>query len=93
MEPYKAQVVGGGLNLRKGPSTDADKIEQIPNGSIVTVVDELVGWSKVEHGSKQGYVMSEYLVPVTDQDDTVPVPRKQLQAWYDAVGDLLGLRG
>ena len=91
--PYKAQVVGGGLNLRKEPSANADRIEQIPNGSIVTVVDELSGWSEVEYGSKQGYVMSEYLVSVSEQDDTVPVPRKQLQEWYDTVGDLLGLRG
>jgi uncharacterized protein YraI len=93
VEPYKAKVVDGNLNLRESPSKSAPRIIQIPDGSIVTVLDESGGWSKVEYSAFTGYAMSEFLEKVDPVADGVTVPRDDLQAMYDIIGEWLGLRG
>ena len=94
VEPYKAKVIGGGLNLRTRPDKNAERIIQMPDGSIVTVMDETGGWSYVQFNAFEGYCMSEYLERVEDfTGDVVAVPREQLQMVYDEIGDWLGLRG
>lgn len=40
---YQARVVGGGLNMRSKPNDKATRICQIPDGSIVTVTEDLAG--------------------------------------------------
>ena len=92
VEPYEAKVIDGNLNLREAPSKSAPRIIQIPDGSVVTVLDESGGWSKVQYSAFEGYAMSEFLERI-GEPDTVQVPRADLQAIYDAVGDWLGLRG
>ncbi|MBO5959455.1 MAG: SH3 domain-containing protein [Lentisphaeria bacterium] len=93
VEPYKAKVIDGNLNLREAPSKSAPRIIQIPDGSIVTVLDESGGWSKVEYSAFTGYAMSEFLERVDSAKDEVSVPRDDLQAMYDIIGEWLGLRG
>lgn len=89
MEPYKAQVTGGGLNLRAKPDKKSDRICQIPNGSIVTVFDEDNGWSYVDYDGQSGYVMIAFLQPVSD-GDTVTVPRVEIENVYAIIGKWLG---
>lgn len=88
VEPYKAKVIDGNLNLRESPSKSAPRIIQIPDGSIVTVLDESGGWAKVQYSAFEGYAMSEYLERVGDPE-TVAVPRADLQAMYDIIGEWL----
>ena len=38
--PYKAKVIGGGLNLREQPSTKSERLDQIPEGTILDVTDD-----------------------------------------------------
>ena len=90
---YQAKVVGGNLNLRSRPDTASERVAQIPDGSIVTVTEDLAGWSKVSWNGKTGYVKSEYLEEVQADDDVVTVSRPELQKMYDTLGDWLGLRG
>ena len=92
MEPYQARVVDGALNLREAPSKSANRIIQIPDGSVVTVLDESGGWSKVQYSAFEGYAMSEYLERI-GEPDTVQVPRDDLRTMYDVIGEWLGLRG
>lgn len=75
---YKAKVVGGALNMRAEPSTSAARICQIPDGEIVTVTEDLAGWSKVIWQEKTGYVMTQYLEEVQEPEEMVSVPRSEL---------------
>lgn len=93
MTSYQARVVGGGLNLREQPNLTASRILQIPDGEIVNVTDEFGNWSRIGYAGKEGWVVSEYLEPVAQDEDTVTVSRKRLLAVYDELGDILGLRG
>lgn len=88
--PYKAKVIGGGLNLRAQPSKNSDRLDQIPEGTILDVTDEMQEWAKVSYKGLDGWVMKEFL---QKEDDMVSVPRAELEKIYDAVGDWLGLRG
>lgn len=95
VEPYKAGVVGGALNLREEPATSAKRIAQIPDGTVLTVTEENgTGWAKVEYDGYTGWVMMKYLVSDADGGtETVTVSRKELEKLYDTIGDWLGLRG
>jgi hypothetical protein len=95
MEAYQAKVIGGNLNLRKSASAGAERITQIPDGSTVTVTEELQDWCQVEYNGKTGYVVAKYLAKIQQDADgeTITVSRKQLEAIYDQLGDMLGLRG
>lgn len=90
---YQAKVVGGGLNMRKAPSTSSDRICQIPDGAVITVTEEEDRWGKTSYNGKTGWVMTMYLEDIAPDDDTVVVSRKELEAVYDIVGDWLGKRG
>ena len=90
---YQARVVGGKLNFRKQPDTNADSYGRIPDGTVVTVVEDLGGWSKIQYDGKTGYVVSQYLEEITQGQETVTVNRDELQKVYDAISSMLGLRG
>ena len=95
MEPWKGRVVDGKLNLRSEPSTSAVRIAQIPEGTVLTVTDETTdgSWGRVSYDGKNGWVMTKYLEIVTPEDGMITVNREELQRVYDAIGDMLGLRG
>lgn len=55
-------TASGSLNIRSGGGTDYSKIGSLPKGKRIIVVSESNGWSKVlYHGTKIGYVSSQYL--------------------------------
>lgn len=60
---YKIKVVvnGNSLNVRKGPSTNSEKIGSLPRGAKVKVISDSNGWSKIKYNDGIGYVSSEYL--------------------------------
>lgn len=93
MEPYQAKVVGGKLNLREQPNSAAERLCQIPDGEIVNVTDEALDWAKTAYNGHDGWVMKQYLEPITQDGDVVSVSKKRLMAVYDELGDILGLRG
>jgi len=90
---YRAKVIGGALNIRKSPSTSADRICQIPDGSIITITEEKDRWGKTEYNGQTGWVMTMYLEDVSEEEDSVLVSKKELEAVYDIIGDWLGKRG
>lgn len=90
---YQAQVIGGGLNMRKSPTMSAEKLTQIPNGTLVTVTEEDGDWGKTSYKNLTGWVLRKYLEKIDPGEKTITVPRKELEKIYDALGDLLGLRG
>ena len=60
-EAPSATVTASALNIRKGPSTDTDKIGSLPNGTEIKVLGREKGWVKILHGKHIGYVSEEYL--------------------------------
>lgn len=54
--------VRGSLNVRSGPGTQHDKLASLYAGETVLLLSSSGGWSRVlYHGTKTGYVSSQYL--------------------------------
>lgn len=51
------------LRLRSGPSINSEEITLMPEGSVVTILEQDKGWFFVEEDStlEQGYCMKKYL--------------------------------
>lgn len=71
---YNVKVVtsGGTLRLRSKPSTSAEVLTTIPNGTVVTAYGEEKGWTSVIYKGTAGYCMSSYLEK-TDEPKTQTV--------------------
>lgn len=57
---------GAGVNLRAAPSTNADIVAQLPEGTELTVIGDSVSadsyvWWPVKYGDQNGYVVADYL--------------------------------
>ena len=97
---YQARVTGGKLYLREEPSANCDWLCRIPDGTIITITEELGEWGKTTYKRNEGWVMLQFLqrldgVPDPGQTggEMVLVPKNELEKIYDQIGDWLGLRG
>ena len=54
-------VTATNLNVRSGAGTNYSVIGSLKNGTIVPVISESNGWSKINYNGKTGYVSSNYL--------------------------------
>lgn len=67
------------LNIRKEPSTQAEKVAELPGQSIVKPLSMNGEWARVNFDGKDGYVSTQYLKPflpvflVRQDGYTVPV--------------------
>lgn len=65
-------VDASSLRLRSEPSLNASTLAFIPDGTVVSVHEQLDGWYKIVYGEMTGYVSADYLVytpaPVTEGD-------------------------
>lgn len=58
-----------GLNLREGPGTSYAVITTMPVGTIVEIVDQTMGWYKVNYQSYQGKYCSSRYIEITESKD------------------------
>lgn len=69
---YKAIVDSANdkpVNLRKSPSLIASRIAEVPDGTEVKVLSEHDGdWAVIDTGTKTGYMMRKYLVPINENN-------------------------
>lgn len=57
----KATVTATELNVRKGPSTENDKIGSLANGTVVEVLEHENDWYKVKlDDNKEGWISGDY---------------------------------
>lgn len=81
------------LNVRKEPSTQAEKIAELPGQSIVRPVSMSGEWARVVAQGKEGYVSTQYLRPFQPsflvRQDSYPLPILQVQA--DDTGSVTAL--
>lgn len=69
-ETATVSVDASAANLRAARSADATALTAIPNGTTVTLLEQGTEWCKVEYGSYQGYVQTQYLIITTTTEDT-----------------------
>lgn len=51
------------LNMRDDHSEGAQKIGQIPDGTVLEAKEEIEGWYKVSYDGKEGWISKEYAKP------------------------------
>lgn len=98
---YDAKVVttGGHLNFRSAPRIGGTDIGDIPNGTLLQVLEETSAeWSKVHFEGRQGYVQSKYLARIdggieNEEPDaesvTVVLPRSTAEKLLSALNAAL----
>lgn len=72
-------VSKGGLNIRKGPSTDYDIIGTLAYGDSVSITGKTDNnWYQILYNNNTGYVSSKYVSedPVTEEIDTPEEPEQ-----------------
>lgn len=89
---------GKSVNLRKQKSTSSDRLEAVPNGTVVAVLEKGAEWCKVKYNGVTGYMMSSFLMFDTVQTesamtDCITVKRSDLESIYDCIGNILGVKG
>ncbi|MBP3931355.1 MAG: SH3 domain-containing protein, partial [Peptostreptococcaceae bacterium] len=68
----KKVVTANSLNMRSGASTSYRVITKLSKGTVVEVISESNGWSKIKNNGRLGYVSSEYLTSIEDNTTTKP---------------------
>ncbi len=55
----------GGLNLRSGAAETSNKIGVVPNGTVVSGLDTVNGFTKINYNGTVGYVKASFIVPTS----------------------------
>ncbi|MDR2939005.1 MAG: SH3 domain-containing protein [Clostridiales bacterium] len=72
------------LNLRTGPTTESDKIILIKKGRKIETLGEIDGWSKVKFSDYEGYVKSEFIYAVSEDEPDTAYTGVELTPWAQA---------
>ena len=65
---------GTTVNMRAQPSKASPVLKQVPLGEIVDVYEEGPEWSKISYNCTDGYMMTEFTVPVADTEPPEEAP-------------------
>ncbi len=69
------QTKSTALNVRSGPGTSYSRVAALPKGEGVIVLSSSGGWSRIlYHGTKTGYVSTQYLSEASSGAITLDVP-------------------
>lgn len=85
--PIKKEVLvyvnaDGGLSLRADRNQTATRLELIPNGTKLTVTEELDGWYQVSYNNKTGWISKQYTTTAAPAED----PTKGWATFTSAAG-------
>lgn len=64
-------VVGGTINVRKGPGTEHGKITSVRSGKSVTILGEENGWYKLSFDDVTGYIRNDFIQKVSNASSAV----------------------
>ncbi len=77
-EEGKAMYASGAVNVRKGPSTDYERIGGLAKGQEVTATGQAdTGWYEIAYGEGKAYVSNKYLL---EGKPAEPAPQPEVQA-------------
>jgi len=72
------------LNMRREPSSQSEKLIEVPGKTIVTPLSSGNGWARIQYEGKDGYVSTQYLTPFTPaflvRQESYEVPMLQYSA-------------
>lgn len=57
---YEVTASNSGLRLRAGPGTDYDRLDLLPDATVVEVTEVVDGWGKVVYNGKTGWISLQY---------------------------------
>ncbi len=66
-------VVGGTINVRKGPGTDYGKITSVRSGKSVEILGEENGWYKLSFDGTTGYIRGDFVMETSSETSAVGV--------------------
>jgi mannosyl-glycoprotein endo-beta-N-acetylglucosaminidase len=69
---YVNVIFGSSLNMRSSASAESSVITKLARGTVVTIISEENGWSKVSANGAEGYVSSQYLSAAEPFDPNQP---------------------
>ena len=77
-EEGKAMYASGAVNVRKGPSTDYERIGGLAKGQEVMAIGQAdTGWYEIAYGEGKAYVSNKYLL---EGKPAEPAPQPEAQA-------------
>ena len=82
--------------MRAAKSKNCNLYWEVPNGSIVDLIEWGDSWSEIGYDGKTGFMQSNFLIrgeiiPGDPVDDgMIQVKREDLQKLYDLIGQMLG---
>ncbi len=83
-----ATVIGGTLNIRSDTDVKSSRIAQIPNNTVIAVLEKGTVWCKIVYNAYEGYVMTKFLKFESDSDDeqvTITLSRLTAQEILNAL--------
>lgn len=85
-----AATSGSTVNLRAKPN--GALVDRLPVGAVVSVIGKKDGWINVTYGEKTGWVMEQFILCTTDEDNplTVSLSRATAQALISSLDEALG---
>ena len=91
---YKAKVRaanGYPVKMRANPSQNAKIITTVPLNTVVDVIAETSDkWSKIQYGYSTGYMMREFLLPVSEHEtDEITLKREAVKRIYDGLNEIV----
>lgn len=57
-----------GLRMRKNPDIRGEYMQMLPDGAVITVLEEQAGWFKTTYKGYTGWVSAEYCCKATGND-------------------------
>ena len=84
-EQMEAKVVlasgetGSTVNMRDSASKSGKLIMRVPVGNMVTVLNDLGAWCKIQYDGKVGYMMSNYLEYTGQDGESGSLPDDQVE--------------
>jgi N-acetylmuramoyl-L-alanine amidase len=54
-------LTSGNLNVRKGPSLEDEIIGKLPNGAVISVLEQFEEWVSIPYGNEVAYVAKPYV--------------------------------
>ena len=65
----------GGVNIRTGPSTDANIIRTVGTGTVIELLEhDPAGWSNIRYNGTEGYIKSSYLIWINQNTQPASAP-------------------
>jgi mannosyl-glycoprotein endo-beta-N-acetylglucosaminidase len=85
MNKYVNVIYGSSLNMRSSAATDSSIITKLARGTVVSIISEENGWSRITANGVEGYVSSQYL------SSTEPFDPSQTNSTSDTAYESYGI--